>query len=191
MGWDTQINIIVENIQNEEQDLAFELFQTDAKDYFHDGISYAKYRVADHGSKVLFFTYERRKYLPYWSIQEVSKKYPDKYFTIAASSPDFLCGPAGLVKIVNGDIIDSYGFFGMRQDILEIPDPEVLFQWFGKDRFEEQIRNLYIEKQSRKWIDERYSENLIEFTDEENKQLTEVVNVWKEQPGDWIEIKLK
>jgi hypothetical protein len=85
---------------------------------------------------------------------------------VLASCPDFISGPAGIVRIVSGEIIDSYGFFGVRKDKLENPDAELIYQWFGKGRQEEKIRNLYEDQHPKMWIDERYIENLIEFTEE-------------------------
>jgi hypothetical protein len=195
MGWDTQINIIVENIVNEEIEIAKNLFESDAKTYFQNGMSFIKYREVENGLKVLFFTYERRKYLPYWTIQEVSKKFSDKYFTVVGSSPDFICGPAGILKIFNGEIIDSYGFaerFGdisLTTKVLEKPIPEVLFQCFGKNKLEELVRETYIEKHPKKWIDEKYYDNILEFKDEENEKFKTIVETHKDELINWTEIK--
>lgn len=195
MGWDTQINIIVENIVNEEIEIAKHLFESDANTYFQNGISFIKYRAVETGLKVLFFTYERRKYLPYWTIQEVSKKFSDKYITVVGSSPDFICGPAGIVKILNGEIIDSYGFaerFGdisVTTNVLENPIPEVLFQCFGKNKLEELVRETYIEKHPKKWIDEKYYDNILEFKAEENEKFKTIVETYKDELINWTEIK--
>lgn len=192
MSWDTQINIIVEDIINEEAEIARELFNSDAKTYYKNGISFVKYREADNGKTVLFYTYKRRKYLPYSTIQDVSKKFYDKYFTIIGSSPGYLCGPAGLVKIFNGEIIDSYGFTERFGDItetiriLENPNPELLFQCFGKDKIEETLREYYLDKRPKQWIDEKYYDNILDHNEEEKKLFK---NTNTDTIRKWIEIK--
>lgn len=196
MGWDTQINILVENIRDEEVEIAKDLLKGDAESYYQNGISFIKYRVCEDGSKVLFFTYERRKYLPHWTIQEVSKKFNTQYFTVIGSSPEFIGGPAGLVKIENGIILDSYGMaarFGDHSattEIFENPNPEVLFQCFGKNKLEESIRELYLENHPKRWIDEAYSENIIEFTKEEMEKFNDIVSRFKDEQNTWIELSL-
>ncbi|MBP1225830.1 hypothetical protein [Flavobacterium sp. 1355] len=195
MGWDTQIIIIVENIQNEEREITLELYQSDANSYFHNGLSFAKFKLCSDETKVLFFTYERRKYLPYWAIQDISLKYPGKYFTAIGSSLDFNLGPAGIIKILNGEIIDSYGFWKRELEVtefLENPIPEALYQWFGKDKLEEQLRELHLDKQPKKWIQDLdlYAENIIEFTEQQNQQFIEIVNYYTEIGDNWEEIKL-
>lgn len=195
MGWDTQIIIIVEHIVNEEVEIAKDLFNSDANSYYKNGISFIKYRECDSGNKILFFTYERRKYLPYWTVQEVSKKFRDKYFTIIASCPDYLCGPAGLVKIYNGDIIDSYGFTervdNMEETIriLENPKPELLFQFFGKNKVEELLRERYVEKQPKKWIEEIYDGNILDYNDDEKEKFKSLANMNIDEFAKWKEIK--
>lgn len=195
MGWDTQINIIVEGIEIGEMEIADAIFESDAKDYYQNGMSFIKIRECGSDSKVLFYTYERRKYLPYWAIIEVSEKFKKNYFTVIASSPDFLGGPSGLVKITNGKIIDSYGFmerFGNQeqtQRTLEGPDPEMMFRCFGKDKLEETIRGLYVHQQPKKWIDEKYSENLLEFNEEERKRFAAMLPATTGAPIKWTAIK--
>jgi|JI10StandDraft_1071094.scaffolds.fasta_scaffold132203_2 hypothetical protein len=192
MGWDTQISIIVENVINEQVEIAKDLFNTDAKSYYQNGVSFIKYREDDNGKIVLFYTYERRKYLPYWTIKEVSKKFNDQYFTVIASSPDFLCGPAGLVKIVKGDVVDSYGFterFGDMQETikaLENPNPELLFQYFGKGKIEDTLREYYLDKQPRRWIDEKYADNILDYSKQE-KEIFNTINI--DPSNEWTEIK--
>jgi hypothetical protein len=63
MGWDTQISVLVESVVNEEVVIAREIYETDARSY---GPSFATYREAEDNTKVLFYTYNRRKYLR-WS----------------------------------------------------------------------------------------------------------------------------
>lgn len=192
MGWDTQIIIIVENIQNEEKEIALDLYKSDAVTYFHEESFISKFKLCHNGTKTLFFKYERRKYLPYWTIQNVSLKYHDKYFTAISSENDFNLGPAALIKIVNGKIIDSYGFWErelIASEFLENPVPEILYQWFSKDKLEEQFRELYTDKQPKKWIEDSFAKNIIEFTDEQNQKFIEIIENYKTN-DDWTEIKL-
>ncbi|MET3028370.1 hypothetical protein ABXT06_16945 [Flavobacterium sp. UW10123] len=190
MGWDTQIIIFVENIQNEEKEIALDLYGSDKN--FITGLFFAKSKFCSDGTKAIIFTYERRKYLPYWTIKEVSLKYTGKYFTAIASSPDFILGPAGIIKFFNGEIIDSYGFWErelVATEFLENPNSEVLYQWFAKDKLEEQFREFYVDKQPKKWIEDSYRENIIEFTDEQNQKFIEIIENYKTN-NDWTEIKL-
>lgn len=196
MGWDTQINIIVEQIRDGELEIAKHLFESDAHTYYHNGTSFIRYKEDQNGLKALLFTYERRKYLPYWSIQEVSKKFSDSYFTVVGSCPDFIGGPAGIVKLAGGEIIDSYGFTKRFGDIattiemLENPDPEVLFQCFGKNKLEESMRELYVGNQPKKWIDEKYCDNLLEFSAKECETFNNLMHTLKNELGNgWIEIQ--
>jgi len=193
MGWDTQINIIVEDIREEELEIAKEIFEGDAETYYHNGISFIKYRVCEDGSKVLFFTYERRKYLPYWAIQEVSKKFSSQYFTVIGSSPDFISGPAGIVKIAGGEILDSYGISERFENHLvtteqfEKPNPEILFQCFGKNKLEETIREFYLESFPKQWVDEAYADNILEFKAKEMEQFKDLAERFKNTNA-WMEI---
>lgn len=191
MGWDTQINIIVESITYEEKIIASELYEKDAKSYFHNGISFAKFKHLENNSKVLFYTYKRRKYLPYWIIQDISSKFKNKYFSVIGSCPDFIGGPAGLIKVFNGEIIDSYGFLGERQNISRNPNPELLFQWFGKDKYEENYRETYIDNHPKLWVDELYSENIIDFSKEQMDTLKDLVQRSNLNIEDWNEILIK
>lgn len=193
MGWDTQINILVEQISGTVEEIAEDLYISDAKSYWGNGSCFAAFRGDPDEHNTLFFTYERRKYLPYWSVQEVSEKYTDCYFTVVASSPDFLCGPAGIVKIQNGDITDSYGFFERfgslerLRFILENPNPELLFQVFGKDKVEERLREKYLTVQPKKWVESNYSDNLIDYDEAQHLEIMEYVN--RSYPDEWQRIR--
>ncbi|MCD6066573.1 MAG: hypothetical protein K0S33_1399 [Bacteroidetes bacterium] len=190
MGWDTQIVIIAENIRDEEEVIFRALYEKDAKDYIHNGISFAKVKHLNDQSKVLFFTYERRKYLPYWIIQEVSVIYKDVYFTVAARCPDFIGGPAGIIKVSNGEITDSYGFWGERREMLENPDPELIYNWFAMDKQEERFRKLYSTSRPKKWIEELYSENIFELSPLQEAVLHEYRQSNKTMPDNWEDMPL-
>jgi len=186
MGWDTQIIIIVENTGDKALTVASEIFREEARDYFGNGVSFVKYR--DNG--VLCVTYERRKYLPYWAIQVVSKNHPQMHFTVVASCPDYVAGPAGLVKIIDGEIIDSYGFFKRAEALMDAPRAEALYQWFGRNGLEEKYRELYTESHPRKWVEDSYVEHLIEFSDEEVQELDKLAERASGDEEAWKEISL-
>jgi len=190
MGWDTQIVIIVEDITGNVQEVASALYNADAKDYYGNEICFAKYRHANNGTQVLCFTYERRKYLPYWAIQEVSQMHPEMYFTAVCSCPDFLAGPAGLVKIVKGEIIDSYGFFHRARGILSAPQAEPLYRWFGKDGLEETFRALYPENPRDMNVTDDYVANLIEFNDAQKQKLTDLLTGTGNDEAYWSELSI-
>jgi hypothetical protein len=190
MGWDTQIVIIVENITGNVQEVASALYNADAKEYYSDGARFVKYRHSNDGTPVLCFTYERRKYLPYWAIQEVSQKYPEMYFTAVGSCPDFLAGPAGLVKIINGEIVDSYGFFHRARAILSAPRAEPLYRWFGKDGLEETFRALYPDNPRDMNVTDDYVSNLIEFSDDQNQKLDDLLIATENDEVHWKELSV-
>jgi len=198
MGWDTQITIIAENTKDRYTDIARLIYEEDAKEYTENSI-FTKicYQERD-GNTILFFTFERRKYIPYWAIEEISAKYPDVSFTVLGSSPDFLAGPAGIVRISGGTIIDSYGFRGKRQAITDHDDatgyvhPDLLCNWFGKGKSEELIRQRYSTETPLGWCDGDYHTKDIIFTETEMEQLEQLIVRWRN--GDertvWKEIHL-
>lgn len=186
MGWDTKVTIIAENCNESQFDIAKSIQVRDPWEY-----PFACFKQFE-GSSTLFFTYERRKYLPYWIIQEISILYENVLFTVIADCPDFICGPAGLVKIVNGQIIDSYGFLGNRQTITVDPNPEILLKWFGKNGYEEVIRKKYLEIYPMNWCNDNYSDRIIEFTKSELDALDMLLSLELETQSEkeWTEIKL-
>jgi hypothetical protein len=189
MGWDTQITVLAENTGGRHFEIARMIFEQDAKNY----LQYDFYKICFRklpNDTVLFFTYERRKYLPYWVIQEISAVYKSVIFTVIASCPDHISGAAGLVKISNGAITDSYGFFDERQAITEQPDPEIIFNWFGTKKCEETIRQKYLSVFPMIWCDEDFTNNVIDFTDSESRQLEELLakNRIIDVETNWIEI---
>ncbi len=138
------------------------------------GFSSFLYSRTNKTKKVLYITYLRRKYLPYWVIQEVSKKYNSIYFTVIASCPDFIGGPGGIVKIEDGQILESYGFFGKRQNMLNNPNPDLIFTWFKKGGYEETYRNKKINIHPKKCDVDSYIDNLVDFTDSEENEIDNV-----------------
>ncbi len=112
------------------------------------------------------------------------------YFTAVGSSPDFLCGPSGLLKIINGGIVDSYGFFERAQEILSAPRAEALYRWFGKDGLEERFRALYPEKPRDMNVINNYVDNLIEFDDEQIQKLDDLLLKTEGDEGHWKELSV-
>ena len=143
MGWDTQIIIIAENIDSieESKNIGKQIFDKDSKRYGKESF----YIIEEKPNFSIFYTYERRKYAPYWSIEEISKTYPNAKFTILGSMLDFLCGPGGLFKIINGNIIDSYGIWGedsIRHKFICNPDEYKysIYDWFTSSGREKELR---------------------------------------------------
>lgn len=192
MGWDTQIIVLVEEVSYEQCDVAKFIYNHDISKFSFSGIPLLVEKEVNGASKLVFISYERRKYLPHWTIEEISKKYPSLYFTVLGSSPDFLCGPAGIVKIINGEIIDSYGFGGKRQEVLENPNPNLIYEWFGRGKIEEGLRNLRIRVQPKKWVNELYHQYIIEFDKEEECALDRLVNQYPNGHvnNEWVNISI-
>jgi len=109
MGWDTEVIIIGEKIENENlaKEIGSRIFEKDSKSYGKES-----FFIIDEGEYFsIFYTYERRKYLPFWVIEDISFEFQKVNFTLLGSCSDFIGGPPGLIKIFNGKIIDSYGMF--------------------------------------------------------------------------------
>lgn len=143
MGWDTQIIIIAENIDSIEESkiIGKQIFDKDSKRYGKESF----YIIEENTNYSIFYTYERRKYAPYWSIEEISMTYPKAKFTILGSMLDFLCGPGGLFKIIDGKILDSYGIWGedsKRHRIICNPKEYkyLIYDWFNSSGRENEHR---------------------------------------------------
>jgi hypothetical protein len=165
MGWETQIIIIAENCADTHFAIAKLLSE---KDRYEPPKAYFQ-RKGDNYT--LLYSYQRRKYLPYWVVQNISSIYKDALFTVIADCPNFIGGPAGLVKIVNGEIADSYGFWGKRQDVITHQNPELLFKWFGENGDENLIRQKYLDVKPKSWCQDDYVGKLIDFTELELEKL--------------------
>ena len=166
-----------------------QLFHKDAKRYEPISFYIAKTSL-EYAS---YFTYERRKYAPYWVVQEISNDYPKVSFVILASSPDFLCGPGGIIKIKNGEIMDSYGIYGtdsIRHEILDAPikNREDIYKWFKHGGVEEQLRANYISEFPLGWCEDSFSDKIIPIEEsglrlriEQSKEDYPQID-WEEQP---------
>ncbi|WP_299623659.1 hypothetical protein [uncultured Tenacibaculum sp.] len=64
MGWDTEITIIAENIDNRN-----DIKKLKELIYEKDGKSYEMNSSFEKDTNTLYYHYQRRKYAPYWVIQ--------------------------------------------------------------------------------------------------------------------------
>lgn len=123
MGWWTEITIIVEQIENKEiaVNIAELVYDKEIKYWESKHISFL---VPEDGSFSLYHSYDRRNYAPISVLTEISKQNPRCHFTILASTLEFVCGPAGIIRLLNGQIQDAYGIYDdtpNRFSILEKP----------------------------------------------------------------------
>ncbi|WP_299838004.1 hypothetical protein [uncultured Tenacibaculum sp.] len=177
MGWDTEITIIAENIDNRN-----DIKKLKELIYEKDGKSYEMNSSFEKDTNTLYYHYQRRKYAPYWVIQEISKTYPKINFTILASCPEFIGGPAGIIRICNGEILDSYGIenseeFMIRkllvaQSLKYIP---LVYDWYKFDGTEEQLRLKHVPQYPKNWCDGNYIDKVIPIT--ETKELKDQLKI--------------
>ncbi len=190
MSW-TQVTILIEGVKDEKFDIAKIIFKEDIHLFLPNENYFSRFKSMDTKNDVVFITYERRKHLPYWVIQEVSNVYKNAHFTVIANSPEYDGGPAGIVKIQKGQIKDSYGFWGKRQETLINPEPELIFEWFKKNGYEEFYRDKRILIQPKKWIDELYHKNIIDFDDSEEAELEILKNlVYSKLNEEWFKFDI-
>jgi len=143
MGWDTTVVVLAEDVDNTAV-LSATLHDLDSRDYRHV-TSFEKPGVLCHA-------YERRKFAPYWVIEEISKTYPDVKFTLLSSDLD-LCGPGGIVRITNGEKADSYTFLDGRQELVKGHHTERLYRWFRYGGLEEAVRLDHVKEFPLYWRD--------------------------------------
>ncbi|MDF1695327.1 MAG: hypothetical protein P1U56_05830 [Saprospiraceae bacterium] len=165
MGWDTEIVILAEHCQDTKQAIQISK-QIKEKD------AYGPPSVFVNDGKNLFYHYERRKAAPYWVIKEISQTHQDVCFTILASCPDFVGGPGGIIRIQNGEIIDSYGIGELniptiRIEILIRPLHYIplIFNWFKWNGSENDLRMKFCETYPLGWSNDRYADKLIPIED--------------------------
>ena len=192
MGWDTEITILAENLKNEDEAtlIAQLIFDKDAKSYGTNS-SFIK------SSGTMFYHYERRKYAPYWVIQEISNTHKNIDFTILASCPDFVGGPAGLIRISKGEIVDSYGIGEVSKSIIRetiITEPlnyiPLIQEWFGFNGLEGKLRLEYISEYPKGWCNQNYADKIIpipEIDELKEKYSRDYSNLKK---SNWVELKI-
>lgn len=192
MGWDTQIIIIGENIETKEtaKNIGKQIFDKDSKRYGKESF----YIIEETSNISIFYTYERRKYAPYWYIEEISKTYPNVNFVILGSMLDFLCGPGGLFKITGGKIEDSYGIWGeesTRHRIICNPKEfkYKIYDWFKMDGKENELRINSIQEFPLGSCNNNLVDKVIPL-DESEISLIIDKNESFQNEKDWIEQKL-
>lgn len=188
MGWYTEIVIIVENIKSKRlaMKIGQSIFEKDSRLYEKETFYILKVNLGYS----IYYTYERRKVIPYWVILLLSESYPDLPFTLLGSCPEFLCGPAGLIRIRNGKILDSYGFWyenSKRALLLEEPVKyrEIIFNWFREGGQEQLSRNTMVDDFPLGWCNDNFSEKLVPITD--SKELVDAFELeeWKSEKCFW------
>ncbi len=150
MGWWTEITIIVEAIENKEKalKLAETIYDKETKRWHS---YHSAYTISSADSFSLFYYYDRRNYAPIPLITKISKENPHYYFMILASTLDFVNGPAGIIKIVNGCLQDAYGIYRdtpNRFSILEKPEQNryLIYKWYKSLGIESKNRAELISK---------------------------------------------
>jgi len=170
MGWDTEVIIIAEKVKsvNSVKEIGILIFEKDSKYYEQE----SSYIIQEGNEFSLFFHYERRKYLPHWVIKEISSKFKDVSFTMLGSCPDFVGGPAGIIKIKAGQILDSYGIGSakqklIREEIVSNPNKykELIYDWFKSEGKEERARLSFIDKFPMMWCNDNFVDRLIPIED--------------------------
>ena len=184
MSW-TQVIIIAENVKEKKFDIFSRIQEEDIKLFNQDGTFFSKYKQIDNRDEVLMITYERRKTIPYWLFENISQLYPTIYFTVLGSCC-YDGGPGGIVKISNGQIVDSYGIFDKRQDILSNPNPNIVFEWYKREGFEMCFRNYRLLEYPFKKFDEVNFNDTIDFSENEIKELDDLIE--KNINYEWIDL---
>lgn len=187
MGWDTKIIIIAEAIESKEISIEIgeEIFNTDSKRYGKESF----YIIETSPNFEIYYTYERRKYAPYWVIQEISKSHQNVSFTILGTMLDFLCGPGGIIKIQNGEIIDSYGIWGensIRHQILNSPieNKQIIFDWFKTNGLESKLRFNFLNDFPLGWCEDNLVDKVIPIDEDKLKEQIEKSKA-EEQKVNW------
>lgn len=169
MGWDTEVIILAENLkgQSEIEMVASLIYKKDAK-------SYEASTCFSKDNNVLFYHFERRKYIPFWVIQEISKDYPHINFTLLGSCVDFVCGPCGIMRISEGILIESYGIgFGFGDDapirssiiLRPIRNIQIIYYWYKYGGQEDFFRNQYVNDFPKIWYDNDLVDYIIQIED--------------------------
>jgi len=149
MAWNTTVIIIVQHIDSKERalELGKQFFEQDSKRFNPETL----YVINVQDSYSIFYSYQRNKRLPSSIIKSHSKKNPKLHFTLVGTALQFDCGPGGVIRIKNGEIIDSYGITPddskrkvMMNDISE--HYKWIYGWYVWDGIEMQLRNEVIDK---------------------------------------------
>ena len=177
MGWYTEVILIAENLDSKKQafELGKQIFDNDSRSYSKETF----FIINTNKEFAIYYHYERRKVLPYWIINEISKQLKHVKFTLIGSCPDFISGPGGLIRIKEGEILDSYGIWQsnhLRNHIIENPIQfkRSVFDWYKSTGLEETLRENYISKFPKIWCEGDYVKRLIPIGGE--KELSELIH---------------
>jgi len=171
MGWGNYVIIIGEKIErkNSAKEIGKLIFEEDSKKYEKELF----YIIHEKNYFSIFYAYERRKYLPYWILQEISANYPKIEFAMLGDCPQYLFGPGGLIRMHKGKIQDSYGIIPDRNLLryLIISNPVKykfqIYDWYRFEGKEKKLRQKFSSKYPLKWCDENYDERLIPIANSE------------------------
>lgn len=194
MGWDTQVGVLIENIV-EEKESVLALFLNNPPLIYSPFKVYEKEMEESVGKKqVLYLCYQGRKHPPVRWFDKIACVHPNLSFTLLGSHLDFISGPAGLIRLKAGIILDSYGYFDRFRADEEYLNPEMIYQWFRVDGLEESIRQNHLPEISKCQHDDDLVSRLILLNEEEKILLAatklKLANAgveygWKEVEIDW------
>jgi len=188
MSWNTTVIIIAENIKNykEAEDFGKQLFENDSKRFNVEVF----YIIEKESTYSAFYSYTRKKHLPQWVIDAYSKKHPSLNFTLIGSTLEFICGPAGIIRIHEGEIVDSYGIApedSIRKEMLKdiAINKEMIFQWYSWNGSEMQLRNKQLNQTPLGNCQGKYVEKLIyieeDIVKKEVKNHEKYIGQWQKQ----------
>lgn len=195
MGWDTQVGVLIENIA-EEKESVMALFLNNPPLINPPFKVYEKEIEESVGKKqlVLYLSYQGRKHPPVGWFDKIASIHPNLFFTLLGSHLDFIGGPAGLIRLKAGIILDSYGYFDRFNVDEEYLNPEMIYQWFRVDGLEESIRQNHLTEIPKCQHDDDLVSRLISLSEEEKILLAatklKLANAgmeygWKEVEMDW------
>jgi|GEM_PF-6178818 len=164
MSWNTTVIIIVENIKSykEAQDFGRHIFENDSKRFDSEVF----YIIKEKSTYSVFYFYTRKKHLPLRVIDSYSKEHPSLNFTLIGSTLEYICGPAGIIRVHGGEIVDSYGISpedSIRKEMLKdtAANKVMIFQWYSWNGSEMQLRNKQMNQIPLGNCQRKYVEKLI------------------------------
>ena len=193
MGWDTQVGVLIENVV-EEKESVIALFLNNPPLIYPPFKIYEKEIEENIGKKqqALYLSYQGRKHPPVRWFDKIASVQPNLFFTLLGSHLDFIGGPAGLIRLKAGIILDSYGYFDRFREDCEYLSPEMIYQWFRVDGLEESIRQNHLTEIPKCQHDDDLVSRLI-FLNEEEKVLLASTKLKLTNTGveyGWKEVKI-
>jgi len=149
MSWITSAFIIIEGISTEElaKELGHHLFQKDSKRFSAETF----YIIKNQNAYSILYSYKRNAPLPTWVITSLTKNLSELKTTLISTNMQFDCGPAGVIKLQNGEILDGYGISSeeslRKKMLLDIElNKELIYNWYRWDGSEQRFRNTQLEQ---------------------------------------------